>query len=160
MRFKHALAVALVLTVCAVPLTVSAGTPVDDVSPVQLAQSSTTTETMHNGTMDDGMHDNMTTTTDEMGNDSMDDGMHNGSDNMTTTHEMDDGTMTDDNMTDDEMTDTTDDNMSDDNMSDTTTDDTMNDGESGGSGNSLPGFGIGVALVALVAGALYIARNR
>ncbi|KZN25611.1 hypothetical protein A4G99_03845 [Haladaptatus sp. R4] len=104
MRSKHALAVALVLTVCAVPLTVSAGTPVDDVSPVQLAQSSTTTETMHNGTMDD--------------------------------------------------------TMTDDNMSDTTTDDTMNDGESGGSGNSLPGFGIGVALVALVAGALYIARNR
>lgn len=144
MRSKHALAVALVLTVCAVPLTVSVGTPVDDVSPVQLAQSSTTTETMHNGTMDDGMHDNMTTTTDEM----------------------DDGTMTDDNMTDDTMTDdemsetTTDDNMSDDNMSDNTTDDTMNDGESGGSGNSLPGFGIGVALVALVAGALYIARNR
>ncbi len=67
MRFKHALAVALVLTVCVVPVAVSAGTSVDDVSTAPLERSSTTTtETMGNGTMDDGMQ--------------------NGSDDMTTTH--------------------------------------------------------------------------
>ncbi|WP_423744129.1 PGF-CTERM sorting domain-containing protein (plasmid) [Haladaptatus sp. SPP-AMP-3] len=141
MRFKRMHVLAVVLMICAVPATVSAATAANDVSSAPLAQQTTTTDTMGNGTMDD----NMTTTTD-----SMDDGMSD--DQMTTTETMDDGTM-DDNMTDGTMTD--------DNMSDTTTDGGMNDGgESGNSDTSLPGFGIVVALVALVGGALYIARNR
>ncbi|GKZ12948.1 PGF-CTERM sorting domain-containing protein [Haladaptatus sp. T7] len=150
MRFKRIHVLAVVLMICAVPATVSAATAANDVSSAPLAQQTTTTDTMGNGTMDD----NMTTTTD-----SMDDGMSD--DQMTTTETMDDG-MGDDNMTDGTMTDDgmTDDNMTDDNMSDTTTDG-MNDGEEGGnSDTSLPGFGIVVALVALVGGALYIARNR
>jgi PGF-CTERM protein len=132
MHSKRMLVLAVVLMICAVPVMVSAATA-NDVSNGALAQqgTTTTTDTMGNGTMNDSMGDTMTTTTNSMSDDQM-----------TTTDSMDDGT------TDDQMTD------------ETMTDDNMNDGESGNSDTSLPGFGVGVALVALAGGALYIARNR
>lgn len=165
MHSKRMLVLAVVLTICAVPVTVSAAA--NDVSNAPLAQqeTTTTTDTMGNGTMNDSMDDSMTTT-DSMGDDemtttdTMDDGTSD--DEMTTTDTMDDGT-TDDGMTDETMTDdgTTDDQMTDETMTDDgMTDDNTNDGGSGNSDTSLPGFGVGVALVALAAGALYVARSR
>ncbi len=137
MHSKRILVLAVVLTICAVPVTVSAAA--NDVSNAPLAQQeTTTTDTMGNGTMNDSMDDSMTTTTDSMGDDEMTTTDTMGDDETTTTDSMDDGTMTDDGMTDDNT----------------------NDGGSGNSDTSLPGFGIGVALIALVAGALFIARNR
>ncbi|MFH5799938.1 PGF-CTERM sorting domain-containing protein [Haladaptatus sp. CMAA 1911] len=152
MHSKRMLVLAVVLTICAVPVTVSAAA--NDVSNAPLAQQeTTTTDTMGNGTMNDSMDDSMTTTTDSMGDEEMTTTDTMGDDEMTTTDSMDDET------TDEEMTTT--DTMDDDGMTDETmTDDGTNDGGSGNSDTSLPGFGIGVALVALVAGALFVARNR
>ncbi|WP_231185319.1 PGF-CTERM sorting domain-containing protein [Haladaptatus sp. DYF46] len=153
MHSKRILVLAVVLTICAVPVTVSAAA--NDVSNAPLAQqeTTTTTDTMGNGTM----NDSMTTTTDSMGDDEMTTTGTMGDDEMTTTDSMDDGT-TDGEMT---TTDTMDDEtMTDDQMTDDGTTDDTNDGGSGNSDTSLPGFGIGVALVALVAGALFVARNR